>query len=178
MTDFPPRRSQETTAHGTLHLMFRIAEQRFAIDAHEVVEVLPRLQLKPIAHTPDWVAGVLAHRGALVPVIDVGALSFGNPAPVRTSTRLVLVHYRVDPLRPDLLLGLILEQATDTLRCLPEEFQPYGLDNQQAPYLGPVREDALGMVQRISVQDLLSDAVRALLYPLPDVPASEQREPL
>ncbi|MNF89209.1 hypothetical protein D3C84_717240 [compost metagenome] len=89
----------------------------------------------------------------------------------------MLVHYRVEPLRPGLLLGLILEQATDTLRCLPEAFQPYGLDNQQAPYLGPVREDAHGLVQRISVQDLLSDTVRALLYPLPEQQASERQEP-
>jgi len=177
MSDLQPRSSQDAISHGTLHLLFRIGEQRFALDAHEVVEVLPRLPLKPIAQTPDWVAGVLAHRGALVPVIDVGALSFGLPAPVRTSTRLVLVHYRVEPLRPGLLLGLILEQATDTLRCLPDEFQPYGLDNQQAPYLGPVREDAHGLVQRISVQDLLSDTVRALLYPLPEQQASERQEP-
>ncbi|MFJ1337258.1 chemotaxis protein CheW [Pseudomonas caricapapayae] len=173
MNDLQPHRSQNTVAHGTLYLLFRMGEQRFALDAHEVAEVLPRLPLKPIAHTPAWVAGVLAHRGALVPVIDVGALSFGLAAPVRTSTRLVLVHYRADPLRPELLLGLILEQATDTLRCLPEEFQPYGLDNQQAPYLGPVREDAQGLVQRISVQDLLNDAVRTLLYPLPEEQASE-----
>ncbi|MFQ6572391.1 chemotaxis protein CheW [Pseudomonas sp. UM16] len=177
MNDLQPRRSQDVNAHGTLYLLFRIGEQRFALDAHEVAEVLPRLPLKPIAQTPTWVAGVLAHRGALVPVIDVGALSFGLPAPVRTSTRLVLVHYRLEPPRPAVLLGLILEQATDTLRCPPQAFQPYGLDNQQAPYLGPVREDAQGLVQRISVQDLLNDAVRALLYPLPEAQAVERGEP-
>lgn len=177
MTDLQPRHRNGASSHGVLHLLFRIAEQRFALDAHEVAEVLPRLPLKPIAHTPDWVAGVLAHRGALVPVIDIGALSFGLPAPIRTSTRLVLVHYRVDPQRPELLLGLILEQATDTLRCQPDEFQPYGLDNQQAPYLGPVREDAHGLVQRISVQDLLSEAVRALLYPVPDEQVERMEQP-
>ncbi|WP_442109314.1 chemotaxis protein CheW [Pseudomonas sp. NUPR-001] len=177
MTDLQSRHRNGASSHGVLHLLFRIAEQRFALDAHEVAEVLPRLPLKPIAHTPDWVAGVLAHRGALVPVIDIGALSFGLPAPIRTSTRLVLVHYRVDPQRPELLLGLILEQATDTLRCQPDEFQPYGLDNQQAPYLGPVREDAHGLVQRISVQDLLSEAVRALLYPVPDEQVERMEQP-
>ncbi|MDD1014301.1 chemotaxis protein CheW [Pseudomonas rubra] len=173
MNELQLRRKLDTTAHGTLYLVFRIKDQRFALDAHEVAEVLPRLPLKPIAQAPDWVAGVLAHRGALVPVIDVGALSFGLPAPVRTSTRLVLVHYRVDPLRPDLLLGLILEQATDTLRCDPAQFQPYGLDNQQAPYLGPVREDAHGLLQRIGVQDLLSAEVRQLLFPAENVASSE-----
>ncbi|MEE1867498.1 MULTISPECIES: chemotaxis protein CheW [Pseudomonas] len=176
MTDFKLDRSQHMIAHGTLYLLFRMGEQRFALDAHEIAEVLPRLPLKPLAHTPTWVAGVLAHRGALVPVIDVGALSFGVPAPVRTSTRLVLVHYRNDPLQPERLLGLILEQATDTLRCSPQAFQPYGVDNHQARYLGPVREDAQGLVQRISVQDLLSDEVRALLYPLPEEQVSVHGE--
>ncbi|MNG84956.1 Chemotaxis protein CheW [compost metagenome] len=148
-----------TTAKGALYLQFRINDQRFALDVHEVIEVLPRRPLKPIAQAPSWVAGVLAHRGALVPVIDLSALSFGQAAVQRTSTRLVLVRYR-----SDLQLGLILEQATETLRCCPDEFRPYGLDNSNAPYLGPVRQDAQGLVQRIRVDDLLSDAVRELLF--------------
>ena len=165
MTDLKPRRSQEAACQGRLFLVFRIGGQRFALDTREVVEVLPRLPLKHIARTPVWVAGVLAHRGALVPVVDISALSFGQPAPQRTSTRLVLVHYRADPARPDLLLGLIIEQASNTLRCDPAEFRPYGLDNRDAPYLGPVREDAQGLLQWIGVQDLLDDEVRALLFP-------------
>ena len=165
MTELKPRRSQDAACQGRLFLVFRIGGQRFALDTREVVEVLPRLPLKPIARTPAWVAGVLAHRGALVPVVDISALSFGQSAPQRTSTRLVLVHYRADPARPDLRLGLILEQASDTLRCDPAEFRPYGLDNREAPYLGPVREDAQGLLQWIGVQDLLDDQVRELLFP-------------
>lgn len=165
MSDLQSRRDTSVPTPGCLFLVFRIGEQRFALDTHEVVEVLPRLPLKPIAHTPRWVAGVLAHRGALVPVIDVGDLGFGTPAPLRTSTRLVLVHYRGQAQAEPQLLGLILQQASDTLRCHPDEFRPYGVDNHQAPYLGPVREDAQGLMQRISVQDLLTDQARALLYP-------------
>jgi chemotaxis-related protein WspB len=79
----------------------------------------------------------------------------------------VLVHYRADQSHETQLLGLILEQATDTLRCNSADFQPYGLDNRQAPYLGPVREDAQGLLQWVRVADLLDDQVRALLYPQP-----------
>lgn len=165
MTDLKPRRSEDAACQGRLFLVFRIGQQRFALDTHEVAEVLPRLPLKPIARTPEWVCGVLAHRGALVPVIDVGALSFGQAAPPRTSTRLVLVHYRADPARPELLLGLVLEQASNTLRCDPAEFRPYGVDNRDAPYLGPVREDSEGLLQWIGVQDLLNDEARSLLFP-------------
>lgn len=166
MTDPKPRGQQQAACQGRLFLVFRVGGERFALDTREIAEVLPRLPLKPIAHAPAYVAGVLAHRGNLVPVIDASALAFGTPAPQRTSTRLVLVHYRCDPLRPDLLLGLVLEQATETLRCDPADFRPYGVDNREAPYLGPVREDAQGLLQWIGVQDLLDDPVRALLFPV------------
>ena len=149
MNDLQLRTARAANTEGALYLQFRIRAQRFALSVHEVIEVLPRQPLKPIAQAPAWVAGILAHRGQLVPVIDLAALSFGQPAVQRTSTRLVLVHYR-----GGLQLGLILEQATETLRCQPDEFQPYGVDTGDAPYLGPVRQDAQG----------LPDTVHALLY--------------
>jgi chemotaxis-related protein WspB len=83
-----------------------------------------------------------------------------------------LVHYCADASAEAQLLGLILERATDTLRCDPAEFQPYGLDNPQAPYLGPVREDAQGLLQWVRVADLLDDQVRTLLYPTPPLDLS------
>jgi chemotaxis-related protein WspB len=114
----------------------------------------------------------------VVPVIDLSALTFGLPAQARTSTRLVLVNYRPDETVDAQLLGLILEQATDTLRCNPADFQPYGLDNRQAPYLGPVREDAQGLLQWVRVADLLDEQVRALLFPSPPLdPALFEERP-
>ena len=144
MNDLQPHAARADNAKGALYLQFRIGEQRFALSVHEVIEVLPRQPLKPIAQAPGWVAGILSHRGQLVPVIDLAALSFGQPAAHRTSTRLVLVHYR-----GGLQLGLILEQATETLRCHPDEFQPYGVDSGEAPYLGPVRQDDQGLLRSV-----------------------------
>lgn len=158
-------RGVEGMHKNRLFLLFRIGGERYALEAGDVAEVLPRLPLKPIARAPAWVAGVFAHRGVMVPVIDVSAMTFGQAAPVRTSTRMVLVHYRHDAGQPAHLLGLILEQATETLRCAQKDFQPYGLDNRDAPYLGPVREDEQGLVQWLRVADLLAPAVRALLFP-------------
>jgi chemotaxis-related protein WspB len=177
MSELTLKRGAVMPAKQVLFLVFRIAGERFALQAIEVAEVLPRLPLKPIAKAPAWVAGVFAYRGAVVPVIDLSALTFGQPAQPRTSTRLVLVHYRPDDVTPSALLGLILEQATDTLRCNPADFKPYGLDNRQAPYLGPVREDAQGLLQWVRVADLLDEQVRALLFPSPplDLALLEER---
>jgi chemotaxis-related protein WspB len=167
MNEVIAKRGVVPVTKPALFLLFRIGSERYALRATEVAEVLPRVALKPIARAPQWIAGVFAYRGAVVPVIDLSALTFGQPAEARTSTRLVLVNYRPDDAETAQWLGLILEQATDTLRCHPEDFQPYGLDNREAPYLGPVREDAQGLVQWVRVNDLLDESVRALLFPDP-----------
>ena len=174
MSDPAAKRGAVTAAKKALFLVFHIGSERYALKATEVAEVLPRLPLKPIAHAPVWVAGIFAHRGNMVPVIDLSALTFGTSAQARTSTRLVLVNYRPETWLEPRWLGLILEQATDTLRCDPADFQPYGLDNRQAPYLGPVREDERGLMQWIGVGDLLTAEVRALLF-APDLSVGEAR---
>lgn len=158
--------SPKRPARDTLFLLFSIGEERYALQAREIAEVLPRLKLKVIPKAPAWVAGIFAHRGEIVPVIDISALSFGTPARERTSTRMVLVHYRHDEQHPAQLLGLILEQATETLRCPASQFKAYGLENRLSPYLGPVREDEQGLLQWIHVEELLSEPVRELLYPV------------
>lgn len=176
MSELTAKRTAVKQPLQVLFLVFHIGSERYALRATEVAEVLSRLPLKPIAHAPHWVAGVFAWRGAVVPVIDLSALTFGTPAQMRTSTRLVLVHYQPDESTPAQLLGLILEQATGTVRCDPADFQPYGLDNPQAPYLGPVRKDQQGLLQWVRVADLLDERVRALLFPTPPLDLASLEE--
>ncbi|GLK89067.1 chemotaxis protein CheW [Pseudomonas turukhanskensis] len=159
--------ANQQPAHGhkaPLYLLFSLGLERYALAARDVVAVLPRVPVKTLPGAPVWVAGVFAFRGALVPVLDLCQLSLGTAAVARTSTRTVLVHYRTaDGLtRP---LGLVLEQASDTLRCDAEAFRDYGLVNPASPYLGPVVETAAGLVQRIAIDQLLPETVQALLFP-------------
>lgn len=119
--------------------------------------------LKRLPEAPEWVAGLHAHRGELLPVLDLNQLAFGRSALRRTSTRLVLVRYRVAAGAPEQNLGLILEQATHTLRRDPAAFREYELDNGSARYLGPVLEDEQGLLQRVEVGQLLTDEVRERL---------------
>lgn len=150
---------------SSLFLLFSCGGARYGLEAGEVAEVLALRRLQPIAQAPAWVAGIFSHRGSLVPVLDLGMLLAGQPAAQRTSTRIVLVHYRRGGAGPAQLLGLIVEQASETLRCAPSEFSDYGLDNQDAPYLGPVYQGPQGLVQWVRVQDLLPAEAQALLFP-------------
>lgn len=158
----PASRSDAAQA-GRLYLQFRLGADRYALDVHDVIEVLPLPALKRLPEAPAWVAGLYAHRGELLPVLDLSQLAFGHSAPRRTSTRLVLVRYRLEPQAMEQHLGLILEQATHTLRRDPAAFRDYELDNGSARYLGPVLEDEQGLLQRVRVDQLLTDEARERL---------------
>ncbi len=162
------QRASSAAAGRRLYLLFRIGADRYALDARDIAEVLGLRELKQVPGAPAWVAGVLDHRGAAVPVIDMSALAGRGAAAAVTSTRLALVRYRASALEAGRLLGLILEQATETVHYDPAAFQSAGLLPGDARYLGPVLSDAGGMVQAVKVDDLLPAPVRALLFPAED----------
>lgn len=148
-----------------LFLLFRLGDDRYAVAADAVLRVLPLQALKQLPGTPDWVAGVLVHGGAPVPVIDLSRLALGRPARQLTSTRIVLVTYRHRGQGAAHTLALILEGVTETGHRNPADFVPCGLDSPRARYLGPVLDEADGMLQWVDVDALLSDEARALLFP-------------
>jgi chemotaxis-related protein WspB len=144
-------------------LLFQLGEDRFALDAAGIVEVLPLVALTPVPLAPPGVAGLFDLRGTAVPAIDLSALMLGRPARPLLSTRIVLVRYP-DGAAGDHLLGLIAERATGTLRAEPEDFSASGIDNAATPYLGPVLADPRGLVQRVDAQALLPAELRDLLF--------------
>ena len=74
-----------------LLLTFQAAGQLYAVDAARIVEVVPRVNLRPLPHAQAFLAGVFEYRGDVVLVVDLGVLLGAEPAPDRLSTRIILV---------------------------------------------------------------------------------------
>lgn len=160
----PPSAASGAAARRRLYLLFRIGADRYALDAADVIEVLGMRTFKQVPGTPPWVLGMFDRRGAAVPAIDLSALAGVGTAARVTSTRLALVRYLPEGGYQERLLGLVLEQATETVHYDPTAFRPVGLHTPQARYLGPVLSDEGGMVQAVTVAELLPEPVRALLF--------------
>jgi len=146
-----------------LFLLFQLGNDRYALDAHRVVEVVPLLALKRVPLAPKGVAGIFNYRGRPVPAVDLSELTLGQPANERLSTRIVIIQY------PDAgghhrLLGLVAEHVTQTLRTDARHFVDSGLKIGSAAYLGPILMDAKGPIQWLHEQRLLSEPVRDLLF--------------
>lgn len=146
-----------------LFVLFQLGRDRYALAANTVAEILPLVRLKTVPQAPVGVAGVFNYRGAPVPVIDLSAIALGRAASLRLGTRILLTH-QADRAGNRRLLGLVAEHATETLRCDPADFQPAGVTSPAAPYLGPVKTDARGLIQWIEPDRLLTEAVRAVLF--------------
>jgi chemotaxis-related protein WspB len=146
-----------------LFFLFTMGDDRYALDALQIAEVLPLVGIKLIPHAPSGVAGILDYHGVPVPVIDLSQLALGRPTRQRLGTRVALVNYPV--LNGTYhLLGLLVERATEILRRDPTDFVASGVRNDTAQYLGPVAADAQGMVQWITIDKLLPSSVRDQLF--------------
>ncbi|MDX2169832.1 MAG: chemotaxis protein CheW [Deltaproteobacteria bacterium] len=109
-----------------LVLLLRVGDRRYALDARDVVEVVPGVPLAPAPGAPEWIAGQLQHRDGVAPVIDLPRLHTGTPAAALLSTRLVLVR------RDDGgLVALRVESATAVARVAtpPRPGAPLALED-------------------------------------------------
>jgi chemotaxis-related protein WspB len=147
-----------------LLLIFRVAENAYAVDARNVVEVVPRIVLRSIPHAPGFLAGLFHYRDTIVPVIDMNLLMGAAPCRDRDrlSTRIILVKSPAAQ-RARSLLGLMAERVDDVKEMPGEPIHP-AMPLAQTPYLGPIAQVDGILVQLIVVERLLPDAVRDALF--------------
>jgi len=146
-----------------LFLVFRIGEDRYAVEARSVVEVIPLLGLKRVPQAPSGVAGLFNYRGEAVPALDLAEMTTGRPASERLSTRILIIRLDING-RGARLVGVIAEHATSMLQKRPEDFVDTGITPGSAPYLGPVLLDEHGVIQWIQEQKLLPEKLRRVLF--------------
>jgi chemotaxis-related protein WspB len=146
-----------------LLLAFSIGRHRYALEARQVIEVLPLVDIRPIPQAPPGVAGIFDFRGLPVPILDLSVLLAARPSRQSLSTRLVIVGYpdATGERRP---LALIAERATRTFERERSHFVDSGITHEGSSYLGPIASDDEGLLQWIDVGRLLPAAVRDALF--------------
>ena len=146
-----------------LYLLFQLGADRYALEVSRVVEVVPLLDLRRLPQAPKGVAGVFNYRGLPVPAVDLSELTLGQPSSERLSTRIIVVKH-ADAAGQERLLGLVAENATETLRADPLSFVDSGVRLDAAPYLGPILMDGKGPVQLLHEQRLIPESVRQTIF--------------
>ncbi len=142
-------------------LLFHIGPDRYALPLALVVRVLPAMALKALPLADSAVAGLMDLHGQAVPVIDLVQLAGRPPAPLCVDSRIIVVHYTLpDGSVRD--LGLLAEHVLGVVPVSEQDLQPANV--QAAAFLGKVASDAHGMLQLVEPGQMLSPALRAVLF--------------
>jgi len=147
-----------------LMLLFYIGDDRYALAARQVVEVISLVELKKLARSPKYLAGLLNYRGKIIPVIDLCQLLSGSSYQPYLSTRIIIVNYAFHEEKL-FLLGVIAERVTETLELQETELIEPDIKTSTGAYLGGILTDEQGMIQCIQVESLLSESQQRYLLP-------------
>ncbi|NOZ38416.1 MAG: purine-binding chemotaxis protein CheW [Gammaproteobacteria bacterium] len=146
-----------------LLLLFRVGDERYGLEASQIVEVVPLVCLKMIPQSPDYIAGLFDYRGRPVPVIDLCRLGSERSCKVCMTSRIIMLNYGVEN-GPRRILGLLAEQVTETVKRDPAALISSDISITAAPWLGDLVKDSEGMLQLIDVDGLLSKTVQTSLF--------------
>ena len=168
----PPSQERQAAAASEpphLLLLLSVGEQLYALESERVVEVIPRVMLRPVSGAPPHRPGVFNFRGRVVPVVDVSQLIAGRPCTAHLSSRIIMVRHGEANGEPG-LLGLLAERVTDTLLKPRSSFQPAEGAAELLPFLGGVALDERGLIQLLHT-DALAQAAMAATTPMPEADA-------
>ena len=134
---------------------FRIGEQEFCVDITSVREIRGFTPATPVPHAPNYMRGVINLRGAVMPVIDLGArLGMQTSEP---TARHVIIVAKVG----DHSVGLVVDAVCETFAVTPDQIQPLpelGGDATRSVVRGFLQIDER-MISLISLDQILDDAV-------------------
>jgi chemotaxis-related protein WspB len=142
-----------------LFLLFQAGEERYALEARQVVEVVPSVAVRPLPTAPAGVTGFFNYRGGPVVALDLCRLLNGRPSRDSYSTRIIVLRLP-DGTERGQFVGLLAENATTLLRKDPADFHEPVPHLRQGGSLGPVLLDERGHVQWLRDQRLLADSAR------------------
>ncbi len=144
-------------------LEFRLGFDRFALPGESIVEIIPKVSLRNIPNSPDYVRGLMYYRDAIVPVIDLCQLAIGDACKNRYSTRILLTRYPTywKEMR---LLGLMVEHATEMFTIHPDLISPPGIMLENAPFMSDVLKHETGLIQSINLEKILPKSLQKELF--------------
>lgn len=104
------------------YLTFMLGGETFAIGILSIKEIIEYGLLTEVPRMPDFIRGVINLRGAVVPVIDLGARFGKRPASVSRRTCVVIIE--VEHEGEQQVVGVMVDAVNEVLDIAPEQIEP------------------------------------------------------
>ncbi len=141
---------EEITGDQFEALEFLLTNERYAIDANYVSEVILLKELTQLPCTPDFILGIINVRGKIIAVIDIKKIFNLPEKGITELNRVIVVKHQ------DIELGILADEIIGSTHIFPDKLQTSiptitGINND---YLVGVTEDRLII---LNIKDFLLD---------------------
>lgn len=104
------------------YLTFTLGKEMFAIGILNIKEILEYGQLTSVPMMPEFIRGVINLRGAVVPVVDLGARFGGKQSDITKRTCIVIIEVTTEETSQD--IGVVVDAVSEVLEIPDEEIEP------------------------------------------------------
>jgi len=104
------------------YLTFALGREMFAIGILNIKEILEYGQLTTVPMMPEFIRGVINLRGAVVPVVDLGARFGGKQRDVTKRTCIVIIEVTSEGEHQD--IGVVVDSVSAVLEIPDSEIEP------------------------------------------------------
>jgi purine-binding chemotaxis protein CheW len=112
---------------GEQHLIFSLADQKFAVKAEQVQGVERLTELTPLPNVVPWVRGVMNLRGSIVSVVDLRMFLGLEQLPYTPQTRLISLQYN------EMLICMIVDGVNEMMPFPPSAISMTGTRQGTVP---------------------------------------------
>jgi chemotaxis-related protein WspB len=145
-----------------LFLIFKIENEKYAIPAKEIVEVVDLVHFTKIPQTPGYIKGLMNYRGKVLPVIDLPFLFLKRDFKPMLSTRIILMNYKVK--KRIEIIGVVAENITETLNFDKNSIKKSGIKLDTLPYLGKVISNNNEIIHILEITKILPKELKNSLF--------------
>mgnify|MGYP001453240154 CR=1 FL=1 len=104
------------------YLTFKIDEEYFTVNVHNVREILEYTKITKMPDAPHFMRGIINVRGSVIPVIDL-RLKFGmEETEAKNSTRIIVMEIQGEG--RTLVIGSLADSVKEVIEITPDQIEP------------------------------------------------------
>jgi chemotaxis-related protein WspB len=145
-----------------LMLLFYVGHKGYAIDTEAVVEVIPKILIKPLLHVPPYILGTITYAGAQIPVVDFSSLTEGVSSKDAMHSRIFILS-RQRGMSPPEQIGILAEKITEATEIPESKITRSGVKIKEFPYFDGVVRSGSDVIQVVDYQLLMDSMVGVVI---------------
>ncbi len=145
------------------YAVFKIGEEDFGVEINRVVEILSTQKVHSIPDLPDFLSGVIAVRGQIIPLLDLRK-RFGI---ISSSKKELIIVIKYDNEK----IGVLVDHVKEIISLGKDEITspPAIFKGLKRKYLAGIGKKDDGVIIILNVDDLLTSEERIMLKEAEDV---------